>query len=102
MLSFFMGIITTRYGIPEDAKDANSTLIKLSIKATSLSEFFLLLTDGGEGVRETEVVHGVERQQVEQKLLPFFLAEQEGMRSVQLSVRGNPVRKATNKQKLTA
>lgn len=45
---------------------------------------------------KTEVVHGVERQQVEQELLPFFLAEQERMRSIQLSVQRNPIRKAKN------
>lgn len=35
------------------------------------------LTDGGEDACEAEVVHSVEGEQVEQKLLPFFLTEQE-------------------------
>lgn len=46
------------------------------------------LTDGGEHACEAEVVHSVEREQVEQKLLPFFLTEQERMRFIQLPVRG--------------
>lgn len=45
------------------------------------------LTDGGEDACEAEIVHSVEREQMEQKLFPFFLAEQECMRLVQLPVR---------------
>lgn len=46
------------------------------------------LTDGGEDACEAEIVHSVEREQMEQKLFPFFLAEQECMGLVQLPVRG--------------
>lgn len=46
------------------------------------------LTDGGEDACEAEIVHSVEREQVEQKLLPFFLTEQECMGLIQLPVRG--------------
>lgn len=45
-------------------------------------------TDGGEDVCKTEVVHSVQREQVEQKLLPFFLKEQECMGFIQMPVRG--------------
>lgn len=67
----------------------------MSFKVTSLPvnpTTFLLkftgLTDGGEDTCEAEIVHSIEREQVEQKLLPFFLTEQERMRFIQLSVRG--------------
>lgn len=46
------------------------------------------LTDGGEDACEAEIVHGVERQQVEEELLALFLTEQESMRFVQLPVWG--------------
>lgn len=46
------------------------------------------LTDGGEDACEAEIVHGVERQQVEQELLALFLTEQESMSFIQLSVWG--------------
>lgn len=45
-------------------------------------------TDGGEDAGEAEIVHSVEGEQVEQKLLPFFLTEEERMRLIQLPVRG--------------
>lgn len=62
--------------------------------AVNPSSFVLLvklteLTDGGEGVGKTEVVHSVEGQQVEQKLFPFLLTEQERVRFIQLPVGGN-------------
>lgn len=46
------------------------------------------LTDGGEDAGEAEIVHSVERQQVEQELLSFFLKEQERVRFIQLPVWG--------------
>jgi hypothetical protein len=45
------------------------------------------LTDGGESTCEAEVVYSVERQQVEQKLLPLLLTQQECIRFIQLPVR---------------
>lgn len=46
------------------------------------------LTDGGEDACEAEIVHSVERQQVEQELLSFFLKKQERVRFIQLPVWG--------------
>lgn len=58
------------------------------------------LTDGGEDARKTEVVHGVQGKQVEQKLLPFFFTEKERMRFVQLSVsRGHKEKKICQEKK---
>lgn len=55
------------------------------------------LTDGGEDAREAEIVHRVEGEQVEQKLLPFFLTQQECVGFVQLPAWGKtrPVRMFT-------
>lgn len=64
------------------------TVVNLTANSTILLLKFTGLTDGGEDAREAEVVHSVEGEQVEQKLLPFFLAEQECMRFIQLPVGG--------------
>lgn len=61
---------------------------KLPVNAAIVLSHFTGLTDGGEDACKTEVVHSVERQQVEQKLFPFFLTEQECMRFIQLPVTG--------------
>lgn len=75
----------------------------MSLKATKLPENsptllnFTGLTDGGEDACKAEVVHSVKREQVEQKLLPFFLTEQECMRFIQLPVGGQEQREKKKK-----
>lgn len=63
-------------------KTTTRSKLSVSLKSITLpvnSSILLLkfpgLTDGGEDACEAEVVHSVKREQVEQKLLPFFLAE---------------------------
>lgn len=66
--------------------------LKLPVNSSILLLKFTGLTNGGEDACEAEVVHSVEREQVEQKLLPFFLTEQECMRFIQLPVGGREER----------
>lgn len=46
----------------------------------------LALTDGGEDISETEVVHSIEGQQVVQKLLLLIITAKEGIPLVKFSV----------------
>lgn len=63
-------------------------VVTLPVNSTTFLLKFTDLTDGGEDACEAQIVHGVEREQVEQKLLPFFLTEQERVGFIQLPVRG--------------
>lgn len=62
--------------------------LKVTLPVNSTTFLFTGLTDGGEDACEAEIVHSVEREQVEQKLLPFFLTEQECMGLIQLPFGG--------------
>lgn len=62
--------------------------ITLPVNSITSSLKFIKLTDGSEDACEAEIVYSVEREQVEQELLPFFFAEQECMWFIQLPVRG--------------
>ena len=70
--------------------------VKRPVNSSILLFSFRGLTDGGKDACEAEVVHSVEREQVEQKLLPFFLTEQECMRFIQLPVRGQEGRESSD------
>lgn len=47
------------------------------------------LTDGGKDVGETEVVHGIEGQEVVEKLLLLIITAEEGVSLVQFSKKEN-------------